>query len=286
MDYRIERMSIEEYAHIESIRGGKLKLVGSMYWMRLRPFFYRPLLPFEVLDVGSFVPPCRLFGGYQHAVCNEHEANSTINYRVFNETNAYSINVLKSDFRRLVRFAAKRFVIKRIVEPDELMDQGYKAYMAFYDRTRYDYLSERTQEQIFAKWVKSLFLYDKTIVLGGYAEGGLKAVGVCYWIRDVLLYSTFFADTPSLKQHVCDLMLHTVRELAARQNGIHRILAGIYGGGIGPDTYYVLRGCKIERMPARYVFNRLTVLLLKALLPAQFRKLTGKFSVAPGIPVT
>jgi hypothetical protein len=283
MDYRIERMSIEEYAHIESMLGRKLKLVGSMYWMRLYPFFYRPLLPFEALDVGSVVPPCRLFGGYQHAVCNEHEANSTINYRVFNETNAYSINVLKSDFRRLVRVGAKRFIIKRILEPDELME-GYKAYIAFYDRTGYDYLSERTQEEIFAKWAKTLFMYDKTIVLGGYAEDGLKAVGVCYWIRDVLWYSTFFADTASLKQHVCDLMLHAVRELAARQDGIHRILAGFYGGGIGPDRYYLLRGCKIERMPARYVFNRLTVLLLKALLPAQFGKLTGEFSVAPGIP--
>jgi hypothetical protein len=276
MEYRINQFSTTEYAHVQSSLGHKVKLVDSIYWMQSRPFFYRPLLPFEALNFGRVAPPCRLFGGYQYAIDDECHANSTINFRLFEECGAYTVNALKSDFRRLINIAKRNFSVVPVENERELEEHGYKLYISFYNRTKYSYLSERTRLECFHKWIQTLVANPKTVFLGGYGEGELKAVGVCYWVHDMLLYSTFFSDTGSLKQHISDLMLHTVREMAAQQTGIKRILAGMYGGGIGPDRYYLLRGCRIERKPAHYAMTpSLAGPLLQTFAPAQFRKLLG-----------
>jgi hypothetical protein len=276
MGYRMNQFSSAEYANVQSSLGCKVKLVESVYWNQVRPFFYRPLLPFETLNFGRIAPPCRFFGGYQCAVDNEGDANSTINFRVFEACSGYTVNSLKSDFRRLIKIAKRNFSVVPVENERELKEHGFKTYMSFYNRTKYGYLSKRTRPECFHQWIKTLLASSKTLLLGGYGGGELKAVGVCYWVHDVLLYSTFFADTASLKLHMSDLMLHTVREMAAQQSGIKRILAGKYGGGIGSDTHYLLRGCIIERKPARYIVNPpLAGPILQTLAPAQFRKLLG-----------
>jgi hypothetical protein len=277
MEYRINQFSTAEYADVQSSLGCKVKLVDSVYWVQIRPFFYRPLLAFKALDFGRVAAPCRFLGGYQYATDNDCHANSTINFRVFEECSAYTVNALKSDFRRLIKIAKRNFSVVPVENERELKEQGYKIYMSFYNRTKYSYLSERNRSEYFHKWIQTLLASRKTVFLGGYREAELKAVAVCYWVQDMLLYSTFFSDTDSLKQHISDLMLHTVREMAAQQIGIKRVLAGMYGGGIGPDRYYALRGCRVERKPARYaVTPSLAGPLLQTFAPAQFRKLLGQ----------
>ena len=50
MDYRIEQMSVAEYARVQALRGQKTVQVGAVYWKEVRPHFYRPLLPYVSLD--------------------------------------------------------------------------------------------------------------------------------------------------------------------------------------------------------------------------------------------
>jgi hypothetical protein len=276
MEYDIDQLSVAEYAYIQSLRGHKVELHGSVYWIETRRFFYRPVLPFIALN--SVVPPCRGYGGYQYAVDNERDANSTINFRIYGNCNAYSIKTQKSEYRRAVRIAEKTFCVKRIDKEQDLKGHGYKLYLSFYNRTKYQYLAKRTRQKFFYKWVETIFICPKSVILGGYREDRLMAVAVCYWIDEFLLYSTFFADTASMKQHIGDLMLHTVRQLAAQQEGIQRILAGMYSGGTGCDRFDLLRGAKIERKPARYVMCPAPASsFLRTFLPAQYRKLTGDF---------
>jgi hypothetical protein len=273
----MDRMSLAEYAYVHSLRGHNVKLVGSTYWLERRRFFYRPLVPYIPVESRRVVPPCGV-GIYQYAVNDEVHANSTINFRVFDQCEAYSLDTQKREFRRVVRLAAKIFEVKPIGKEGELEEHGPKIYLSFYDRTKYRYLSERIQLESFRKWVETLFACPKTIVLGGYGDHGLSAVAVCYWIDDLLLYSTFFSDTASLKRHISDLMLHVVRQMAAQQKGVRCILAGMYSGGIGSDRFDLLRGGKVERKPARYVISpSVAGLFLRALSPAHFSRLSGNF---------
>jgi hypothetical protein len=277
VDCRPERMSMAEYAHVQSLQGIAVQRLGSTYWRRSRGFFYRPLLAYEALDGDRATAPCRLFGCYQHVVGDGEAANSTINFRVFSSSGSYSLASQDREYRRMVRIAAKNFSIYPVTQRD-LRESGHQLYVQFHERTQYRYMSQRVRHEYFKKWVESLFASEKTIVLGAYGEGGLKAVAVCYWIGSSVLYSTFFSDTAALRQHVSDLMLHAVRQLAGREDGVERILAGMYSGGIGSDMFDLLRGAKVERRRARYVMCPAPIgLVMKTFSPGAFRRLEGNF---------
>jgi hypothetical protein len=273
----IERLSIDEYAWMRSLQGQKIRRVGPVYWARVRPFFYRPLLPYEALATDHPPPPCR-FGGHQYVVADPREANSTVNFRVFDDCTAYSLAARPREYRRMVRLGLSHFDIRPITAAGELKQRGHSLYLSFYRRTRYAYMSKRVRHDIFDRWAEAVFACPKTLVLGAYAEDSLLSVSICHLVGDTLIYSTSFSETGSLKRHVCDAMLHVVRELAAREDGVARILAGMYSGGIGSDQFDLLRGGKVERRPARYVASpKLTGTLLKNLSPSSHRKLTGDF---------
>lgn len=281
MEIRLEPFSTAEYAHIYSSLGHKVKLVDSVYWSRPQPLFFRPLLLYRSLRPGEFEPPCRLIGAYQYTSSDLFLANSQLNFLVFEEAENYSINALKSGLRRFVRVAQRHFEIRVVDSECELKEQGHNIYLSFYNRTRYSYLSERIEKKSFERWIEVLRANSKTLFLGGYKQGNLKALAICYRIEDLLLYATFFAETESLKHHVSDLMLHTAREVAAGQVGIRRVLAGRYGGGIGMDTFYLRRGCIIESKPAHYVITpSVAGSILQIVAPAQFRRLKGSDSAA------
>jgi hypothetical protein len=277
----MERISLDEYAHIHMCQGHNVKLTGSTYWIEVRPFFYRPLVPYLAIASPTALPPCRL-GIYQFAVENRSDANSTINFRIYEDCDAYSIAAQKNDVRRAVRIASSAFRVKRMEDEREIGQRGYELYRTFYKETRYRYLSARLQPSFFSKWVESLFICPKTVVLGGFAPDGLKAVAVCHWIGDLLLYSTFFSDKASLRRHIGDLMLHTIRQMAVGHKEIRRILAGMYCGGTGVDNFDLLRGAKIERKAARYVMcPSLIGVCVRTLSPSVLAKLSGDLPRSP-----
>ena len=277
VDEQIERMSLAEYNNVHCRQGLRTRYAGSVCWTRVRPFFYRPTLAFGALNSGSVIPPCRWFGGYQYVVRNHADANSTINFRVYDDSGSYSLETQKSAYRRQVRRGAEVFSVRRIRSVQEAGEAAHRVYLSFYGRTQYTYLSTRVRREQFDKWLGALFTCPKTIVLGAYLGDELRSIAVCYWVDEVLLLATFFSDTESLRYHVADLMLHVVRELAAGQKGITKVVSGTYAGGVGVDEFYILRGFRIERKPARFVIRpERGRALLETLWPQQYQKLTGR----------
>src|ERR1700688_3463761 len=114
MDYRMEQMSVSEYARIQSLRGVRTVQLGSIYWKEVRPHFYRPLLSYVSLDRKRVMAPRQSFGGYQYAVGPEENANSAINFRVFDDCACYSLANQGREYRRMVRAGAKVFDVRPI----------------------------------------------------------------------------------------------------------------------------------------------------------------------------
>lgn len=276
----LRQMAVSEYAAAQRSLGNRVCERGGAYWIRVRPFFFRPVLPYEALATErSGKSPPYPWDGYQHVVNMSDAANSVMHFRFFNHAQQYELKRLGSDWRRLVRIASRKYVVKPIRDLAEFKDLGYKAYLSFFGRTSYQYMAERTEREKFACWAENLFGLAKVNLLGGYGPTGLSAISVSYWIKDTLVYSTFFSDTHSLRDHVCDLMLHSLRELAAATPGIEQIYAGTFQGGTGPDKYYILRGCQWVKKPAIYRIPFVVRLALRAFMPTQFQKLIGHFPI-------
>jgi hypothetical protein len=270
-------MTIEEFAAFEGIFGQRIIAVNGTYWGRVRPLFYRPLLPYQEYQPGLVAPPSLgLLGGFQHAVPPGEKANSCLNLLMFENAEAYSPDCLDYNRKRQVKLAAKQFVIQPITGINEFKQKAYPIYLSFYERTRYQYGSQRREEPCFSRWADALFRIPNLVILGGYHNGELGGVSVSLLFEDTLCYATFFCNTESLRLGLSDFMLHFVREAVAKGSCAKQIFAGLYKGGKGLDDFYLLRGCKLVRKPALLHINPVAKAFLMRFLPEQYERLLGK----------
>ena len=274
----LRKMTLQEYAAIEMAFGEKIVNLNNVYWRRVRPFFYRPFPAYvECQPESVAIPRASFLGGVQHVVSRPEIANSSMNFLMFDDLQGYSLDNVNYNLRRKIRLASKHYVIRPIHDIEDFKDKGYAAYLSFYERTHYSYKSERRKQSHFSAWADTLFRFPKAIVLGGYSNTDLNSVSVSYLLEDVLIYATFFCSTESLSLHVHDLMLHSIREWAAKSQNIRYIFTGMYEAGKGTADFYLQRGCRIIRKPALYRINRLTLVLLRTLMPKQYEQLCGHY---------
>jgi hypothetical protein len=277
----LTRMTVEEYAAVETAFGEKVVKWKNTYWRRVRPLFYRPLIPFtELPPIAAGSPVVSLLGGFQHVVQEPKIANSSMNFLMFSDVQRYDLGSLDYNRKRQVKIASKQFEIRPIGEPRELAERGHPVYVSFLDRTGYGYKSERRDYKHFLNWAETLFQYPKAVILGGYRGDALCAVSVSYLVENILFYATFFCDDDSLRLNVSDLMLHTIRELAAQHDAVQGLYAGIYEGKRGTTDFYRLRGCMVISKPAIFRTNPVALLLLKNLMPLKYQQLIGDFKVS------
>ena len=275
MDILNRQMSVPEYAALERAFGAAVICKAGVYWRRVRPFFYRPLVPLQQLDPETTPRPASWPRGCKFAVGDPASANSTMSFLVYDDPREYSIEKLGHNRRQKISRAAKSFRVRRIVEFDELREHGHRAYLSFFRRTNYGYKSDRASRAGFDRWVDTLARFPKAIVLGAYRPDGLCAVSVSYWVEDTLWCASLFSDSDAANQGIGEVMLHELRQIAARQPGIGRIVMRPYRGGNNHDQYYMIRGCKIVRFPARLEIHPVIRFFVKRLLPKLYATMCG-----------
>lgn len=268
-------MTPDEYAALQLALGAKLVKAGNVWWRRIRPMFYRPLLYYEPLEGNCILPPIGWLGAYQYAVPNAAISNSTLDFLVLDGLPSYDIAQLEKRKRWLIRQAAKTFSIRPISEASELKHSGHPVYVSFYERTRYTYMERRCRKPVFDRWAETIFEVGKPLVLGGYENGNLKGVSVSYRVRDTLIYSTVFVETGALKRNLGDLMFHEFRVRAAQETEIRRVILRPYHGGNSLDSYYLFRGAKLVRQPARVNAAPFLLTVLKMFFPRHHAALMG-----------
>ena len=274
MDIEALQMTEDEYADYQVTTGNAVRRFGTLYWVRTKSLFFRPLLVHEAYSPSAAdLPPLGL-GGFQYVVPDGHEANSTMRFLILDDVHAYALGKLQSKRRLLIKNAAKLFVVRPIKEIAEFQKQGFHAYSSFYQRTHYQFKSERARRSQFDQWAAAVLKCTKALVLGGYDQGGeLKGVSISHWIGKSLLYSTFFSDTPTLQKGLGELMFHVLREIACRTPGIENVIVRRYQGGNGMDNYYLLRGSRLVCRPAILRLHPLTKWILKSCFPARYAAL-------------
>lgn len=271
-----EEMSLEEYAEYEKGNGTPIVKVGDIHWRRVRPFFFRPLFPFQKLHRGENVPPRRRSWVYQHAVHDIKQANSFIKLMVFNQVQDYSINALKSKRRNKIRKAMRNLEVRVVEDQDYFCEMAYKVYLDFYQRTGYSYKKERLTLEGFAKWAENIFKNRKIKVHGVFdRDDQMVAIHLSYLVNKILLNGAFFSTSKALHHGVTDLMDHVIMEEAAIQKNILLIYDGPYHGNPGLDDSKRLRGFDVFSVPAYLSANSIILKIIKSVNRNLHHKLTG-----------
>ena len=270
-----EQMSLEEYAAVQASFGAKIVGRHGFYWRRVRPLFYRPLLPLEQIECNASDKAAVWPSITQYPTTKENDANSTLNYLMLYNPESYSLSSLSHKRRQMITRASKSFTVRRITTPQELKDCGHQTYLSFYHRTGYRYKAERRDKIKFERWVDRLFSQSKVLVMGGFSPDGMGAVSTSYWVKQTLIYSSLICDSNAMKRNIGEVMLHELRLLASSNPGIRQIYVRNYQGGNSIDQYYLLRGCTLIRQPAKLEAPMSLLRLLKFSSASTYNRLLG-----------
>ena len=285
MTFPWQKMTVEEFALVERILKPGITQAGGVWWHRVRPLFYRPLLPFHEHEPHvSKPPPQARLGGFQHAVLPGKRSNSFLNLLMFDDLNAYSLDSLSRSHKRQIRRAMEQFVVRPIANLEEFQAKAYPVYCSFHQRTGYQFASQRTNRKYFDWWAEKLFQNPKLLILGGWLDGELVGISMPPLVEDTVCYTTFFCNTESLRLNFPALMLHSIMDMAAKSKCARQIFVGYHKSenGKGVDEFYFQRGYKLVRKPALLHLNPLAGLLLRHLLPRQYAHLGGDIPGTPG----
>ncbi len=100
-----ETMTEEEFAGVEADSGSEVVRRRGIWWRRVRPFFYRPLLPFDPIDpsaaAGAFGP----LTGYQHAVPEGAASDSRFNLLIWDRLPEYGLAAVSAHTRSKIKKA-------------------------------------------------------------------------------------------------------------------------------------------------------------------------------------
>ncbi len=272
-------MSSAEFGVSAQREGQRVFEAGGVWWREVRPFFLRPLLPYEPLVGTAPGLPWRYrLGGSQYAVRDGVPANSVLQMVMFSGASAYRIEQLPHKRRWEVRAAARQFSIRDLDDPAPIKAAGHEVYAEFFARTGYGYRAGRIRKPEFDAWVDALFSAPAVHVLGAFAAGALAAVAVFRVVGGTLIYSSFFARSDALKQHAASLMLHRLRETAAEDGGVDQIFVGMRKSGAARsvDDFYLHRGGSIRTMAARLDLSPGAGWLLRTFKPDVYRHMVGE----------
>jgi hypothetical protein len=275
---RIERLSLNEYAALQQTIGEKLVCLDGFWWRRVRPCFYRPLVPFREFSASSSrLPASAWLGGVQHVVPHSEQANSMMSFLIFPDAGDYSLDKLKPKPRQQVRLAAERFTVRRFTNRTEFKEKAFPVYRSFYARTKYSYLAARMRKTNFDKWADAVFEHGTSLILGAFRGNELGAVSIAHAVEDTLMHSTIFGADDALQDHVSSLLLHAVRQTASQDGGITQVYAGTPkpAENRGIDKFLIRRGCRVVTKPAFMRLNPTSSLVLRCLMSDQYARLRG-----------
>lgn len=269
-------MAIDEYAAYETVNGYKLIKQHGVWWRRVRPFYYRPLFPFQEIDPKTLTAQIGLmWGGYQHVVPPACRGNSYMNFLVFDVVQGYSEKFLSRNHRKNLRKAQKRLQIEPVADAESLRREGHRIYLSSLNRTGYTWNANLKHRAGFERWIDGIFAMPKVLILGAYAKSRIVAFSMSCLVEDVVICSTLLECDEALSLRAAELTIHVTRGIAANSPSARFVFMGSHGQKRSLDYFKVSRGCRLIAKPAFLRINPITKAFLRIARKTDYAKLTG-----------
>lgn len=269
-------MTIADFAESERSIGAEIIEVNGFYWRKIRPLFYRALLPYQKYKPEQVSPPPGKLTAYQYAVEDTSTANSNINLMIYDNFSEYSIESLRKHHRRHLRAALKSGMeIKPIRSVEELVDKGYPVYCSFYERSRYDFGKDRLEKENYIRWAEGQISHKGVLVMGVYLHEALLGIYISCRVENTVLLKAAINSEEAIKLRAPELSWHLYREEAKKDPSIELIVDGPYVPADGINAFKFRRGAKAIAVPAMLHLNPAMSLGLKLAMPNAYRMLKG-----------
>jgi hypothetical protein len=248
---RWQAMSVERYAAFEQATHVNVVRIGEIWWQQVRPFFYRPLLPFKKYDLAKAKEGFDRIGVFQTAIADRQSSNSYLNPIVYERPQEYDARALRDSARKNLNKALRNpIAVRCIVDEEQFSELAYPVYLSFYKRTKYRFDTSRKDKAKFIRWVHSVFQFPEAIVLGAFVSQELVSFEIACLVENTLILKTLVTSDKALRLNAPDLLLHYFRAIAQDQPEIQMIYDSMLSANSGLNNYKIRRGARVAALPA------------------------------------
>jgi hypothetical protein len=271
-----EIMSEEEFARVEEDSGNVVLRRGGIWWRKVRPLFFRPLLPFQSYQPDALKGAFGPLTGYQHAVDPGQPLNSHFNLLVWDCLQDYSLASVSQHTRSKVRKALEnRIELTRIEDPESFIAEAFPVYQSFFSRTRYGFRSDRQDREGFETWARKLLSHPKLMVLGATHDKKLVSVYISCRVGGTVVLKAAINSEEALGLHAPDFAIHNYREQASRIPEVRFLYDSFFQEHDGVNTFKIRRGARVAAFPACLCIPAAYEILLKTFHKNDYRQLLG-----------
>jgi hypothetical protein len=269
-------MSEDEFARVEADSGNTVILRGGVWWRKVRPLFFRPLMPFQTYRPeaveGAFGP----FTGTQHAVEPDQPFNSHFNLVIWDRLQEYTLSGATQHTRSKIRKALEnRIELVPVLDPEAFVGEAYPVYRSFFSRTRYGFQSERQDRKGFEAWARKLLSHPKLLVLTAIREKKTVSIYISCRVGNAVVLKAAINSEEALRIHAPDLAIHHYREQASKIPEIRFLYDSFYQEHESVNTFKIRRGARVAAFPARLRIPAAFEVLLKFFRKNDYRQLLG-----------
>ncbi len=244
-------MSVERYAAFEQATSFNVVRIGGTWWQQLRPFFYRPLLPFKKYDLTGIREVFDRIGVFQNAVEDGQSSNSYLNPVLFERLQDYDARKLRDNVRRSLKKALRNSIsVCRMIDEEQFSKKAYPVYLSFYERTKYGFDRSRREKAKFTRWAHTVFQFPEAVVLAAFVGEELVSFEISGLVENTLIRKTIVTSDKALRLNTPDLLLHYYRTIAQNQPEIHMIYDSMLSANSGVNNYKIMRGARVAALPA------------------------------------
>ena len=274
-DYLIlEPLTIEELVAQDSSVEDSFHFHEGIWWRKIKPFFYQPAFFFQPIKPKNSSPlRQKALIGYHHVVPDTSESNSYFRMLIHKNVKEYSLDILTRGIKSNVKKAYRHLRIKKVIDINDLLTDGYETYVSFRKRTNWG--RDKTNYQIFSRWINRAFKLEKRFFLGIYLNNRLICYTHPYVVEGMASLPILISHSEYLEYRPNDLLLHTFLTICKNTPCVSKAQFGPASLKTSLDTFKMKYGFEIVKYPTYIWLNPFVKPLLKQIYRKKYKQLFG-----------
>ena len=278
---RLHDMTAEEAALAASNVESRCHCYKGVWWEEVKPFFYTPAAPAQVLEKNSSTPnPLLALGGFRHLVPCEDQSNGWVVVNEIPDLNAYRLEDLRSMVRHNIRRGLRRLRIAKVTSLSDLLTEGYQVYMGWLEG-RSDVRTKRSSPEIYSRWISRVHAHPHKLVLGAYDGERLVSFIIGESIMGTANIAMCFTHPEYYRLTPNTPLVFAFITICQQNPAIRKSRHGLRGFGEELTQFKENLGYQQLAYPAYISIRALIRPLARRLFPVQYRRLMGDSDERP-----
>ncbi len=227
-------MTSKEFIEQQIAAGYKIHFNEGVYWQRVAPFFYKPVLHLEEIVPGKSHPKLvKSFFGYSHLVSNKQSANKNwfVMLLSHEKLKEFNIKSLSSSKRARVRKGLKLTEVKKIENIEYEIEDLKNICISTAIRTKAgkppEYYTKSYNK--WREWITKEFALPKREWWGSYCKGMLIAYFYSVQINDTIFIFAAKSHTDFLNKCPNDALFYTFLDYCKNLETCRQVIFGDWG---------------------------------------------------------